>query len=73
MTSLSNERPAVSVVIPTHRRDDLLLKCLQGVLTQDFSEPFEIVVVDDACSPTTQGIISRARETARHAGGARNG
>jgi glycosyltransferase involved in cell wall biosynthesis len=51
--------PRVSVVVPTHRRDDLLRRCLERVLAQDFPrDGYEIVVVDDAQSDTVPGVIT---------------
>jgi glycosyltransferase involved in cell wall biosynthesis len=53
-------RPTVSVVIPTFRRDDLLERCLRGVLTQDWpAELLQVCVVDDADSKTTPDVIGR--------------
>lgn len=53
-------RPTVSVVIPTFRRDDLLARCLQGVLTQDWpAEALQVCVVDDADSRTTEEVLGR--------------
>lgn len=59
-------KPIVSVVIPTCRRDDLLARCLDGVLSQDLESAFEVIVVDDANSATTAGVIGAAQ--ARHPG-----
>jgi glycosyltransferase involved in cell wall biosynthesis len=53
---------AVSVVIPTYRRNDLLARCLRGVLSQDFDEPFEIVVVDDGRTPGTASAIRAVQD-----------
>ena len=70
MTALQNERPlephlparpTVSVVIPTCRRDELLARCLQGVLAQEWPpESLQVIVVDDGESPSTQEVIGRA-------------
>jgi glycosyltransferase involved in cell wall biosynthesis len=65
--ALSQRWPYVSVVIPTYHRDELLTVCLDGVLEQDYPlQHIEIVVVDDACSPTTPGVIEHV--LARHPG-----
>ena len=55
--------PAISVVIPTHRRDDGLRRALEGVLSQDFGAGFEVVVVDDARSPSTPLVVAAAAAT----------
>ncbi len=48
----------VSVVIPTCRRPDLLQRCLQALLQQDFDPArYEIVVADDAASPETRRLV----------------
>jgi GT2 family glycosyltransferase len=39
--------PAVTVVIPTFRRPERLLACLEALAKQTFREPWDIVVVDD--------------------------
>lgn len=47
-------QPTVTVVIPTYRRDDLLMRCLGGVLQQDYPpECLQVIVVDDADSEET--------------------
>ena len=49
----------VSVVIPTYRRDDLLRRCLERLIAQDFPrDRFEIIVVDDACSESTPPLVA---------------
>lgn len=43
--------PAVSIVIPTNDRAELLRRCLAAVLAQQTDVEFEVIVVDDAgCS-----------------------
>lgn len=42
---------SVSVVIPTHKRPELMQRALQSVLDQDYSGFVEVLVVFDACVP----------------------
>jgi glycosyltransferase involved in cell wall biosynthesis len=74
------ELPFFTVVIPTYNRPDLLKAAIQSVIDQTY-ENFELIVVDDASSNTTQNIVSsfadkRIRymlnEHAKGGGGARN-
>ncbi len=51
--------PAVSVVIPTFNRAQMVCDCVASVLSSDF-EDYEVVVVDD-CSPDDTGERIRAR------------
>jgi glycosyltransferase involved in cell wall biosynthesis len=54
--------PSVSVVLATYKRDELLPRCLRSVLEQDIAEEIrEIVVVDDARSPSTAGIVAEVQ------------
>lgn len=54
--------PAVSVVIPTYRRDELLRRCLAAVAEQrPPAGGLEIIVVDDGRSPTTAPLIDTFR------------
>lgn len=54
--------PKVSVVIPTCQRDALLRRCLHQVVKQKAAETdFEVIVVDDARSSSTPGIIEDFR------------
>lgn len=39
--------PLISVVIPTHNRAKLLIKCLDSLVLQTFKD-FEVIVIDDA-------------------------
>src|SRR5206468_11099848 len=40
--------PAVSIVVPTRDRADYLRVALDSLAAQDFAEPYETIVVDDA-------------------------
>lgn len=52
---------AISVVIPTFHRDGLLARLLDALAAQRFPrDRFEIIVVDDACSPSTPAVIAAA-------------
>jgi glycosyltransferase involved in cell wall biosynthesis len=51
--------PRISVVIPTYRRPDLLLRCLNAVLDQRMSpDSYEIIVVDDGHDDETQRVVT---------------
>jgi glycosyltransferase involved in cell wall biosynthesis len=51
--------PAVSVVVPTYRRDDLLDRCLAALAAQEFDPAaYEVVVCDDAASETTRRVVA---------------
>ncbi len=50
--------PRITVVIPTHKRPQLLLRCLTAVLTQRFdADAFEVIVVDDGHDDATQHLV----------------
>ena len=56
--------PSVSVVLATYKRDELLPHCLRSVLDQDIAATInEIVIVDDARSASTAGIIAEIQES----------
>ena len=42
---LSSAEPMVSVVIPTYKREEMLRRCLQSLLRQDYPR-FEVLVID---------------------------
>ncbi len=56
--SAGGPTPRVSVVIPTCRRPELLLRCLQAVLAQDVpADDYEIIVVDDGRCDWTRTVM----------------
>lgn len=55
--------PRVSVVIPTYRRPELLLRCLGGVLAQRLDGGFEVIVVDDGHDDATQRAVEALRSS----------
>jgi glycosyltransferase involved in cell wall biosynthesis len=52
-------KPVVSVVVPTRDRAGYLDVTLTSLLDQDFSEPYEVIVVDDGSRDTTQDVVRR--------------
>ncbi|VCU69974.1 GalNAc(5)-diNAcBac-PP-undecaprenol beta-1,3-glucosyltransferase [Pigmentiphaga humi] len=55
-----DKEPRVSVVIPTYRRPDMLMRCLAAVAAQDMDPmEFEILVVDDGPDEGTRDAVER--------------
>ena len=48
--------PAVSCIVPTHARDTLLALAIASIAAQTHA-PFELLVADDAGSPTTRALV----------------
>jgi glycosyltransferase involved in cell wall biosynthesis len=56
--------PFVSVVIPTHARPELLQRCLDALVTQDYpTERFEIIVVEDGGPADGKDVVERVNHT----------
>ena len=58
MTSDQVMNPKVSVVIPTYNRAAKVLKGIESVLTQTFSD-LEVIVVDDGSADDTGNVIAK--------------
>lgn len=55
---------AVSVVIPTYRRPDLLQRCLEALLKQTLDRSrYEVIVVDDGQTEDTRELVERLAAT----------
>lgn len=52
-------QPLVSIVVPTYRRQDLLLQAVTSALAQQYDRPYEVVVVDN--DPASDGAWLRDR------------
>ena len=51
----------VSVIIPTYNRPNLLKKCVNALLGQDFTGTFEIIIVSDGEDAATENLIRQFR------------
>ena len=52
------EDKMVSVVIPTYNRADLLLRAVESILTQTYTD-VEAIVVDDGSTDSTSSVIEK--------------
>lgn len=56
----------VSVVVPTYKRHDLLRRCLDALLAQDFApDTYEVIVADNAGSEDTRKLVEALAVDAR--------
>jgi glycosyltransferase involved in cell wall biosynthesis len=49
--------PAVTAVVPTHRRPELMRLAVQSILDQTYPGLIEIIVVFDACAPELPDVV----------------
>jgi glycosyltransferase involved in cell wall biosynthesis len=57
--------PRITIVIPTCKRPQLLLRCLTAVLTQRFEpDAYEVIVVDDGHDDATRDLVQAVAEGA---------
>ncbi len=57
--------PPVTVVVPTHRRPELLREAVQSVVEQRYAGEIEVLVVFDACEPELPDLVLPARRRLR--------
>jgi len=55
---MNNNRPAVSVIVPTYNRAHLLGRAIESVLNQTYKD-FELIVVDDGSKDNTKELVMR--------------
>jgi glycosyltransferase involved in cell wall biosynthesis len=59
------EAPAVTAVVPTHRRPELMRQAVQSIVDQTYPGPIEIIVVFDACEPELPPVETGPTRTMR--------
>ncbi len=50
--------PVISAIICTHNRDGYLGAAIDSLINQDFSDDFEVIVVDNASSDRTSDVVN---------------
>lgn len=74
------EPPAVTAVVPTHNRPELMRLAVQSIVDQTYAGMIDIIVVFDACEPELPDVVTGPNRTltalvnerARGLAGARN-
>jgi GT2 family glycosyltransferase len=57
----------ISVVVPTYRRPELLNRCLQSLVRQDFDpKSYEIIVANDKPDAAVQDVVDRWQRAVRY-------
>jgi len=55
---------SISVIVPTYNRADIIVRCLDSLVTQDYHpDDFEIIVVDNNSSDNTREVVQKYIET----------
>src|SRR5207342_3209663 len=62
---MSGAAPAVSIIVPTYNRGELLALALQTILLQDVSD-YEVWVVGDGCSDDSGAVVEALRDQRFH-------
>jgi glycosyltransferase involved in cell wall biosynthesis len=52
-----SEQFSVSVIVPFYNAESHIKTCLDVLLNQDFTKPFEIIMVDDASTDNSRNIV----------------
>lgn len=50
--------PLVSIIIPVYNGERTIAQTLRGIFSQDFRQPFEMIVVDDGSTDATPQIVA---------------
>lgn len=63
MEATEHPAPAISVIIPTYNREDILLRCLEALARQSLPmDHFEVLVVDDGSTDGTPLLMEAWRK-----------
>lgn len=54
--------PCVSMIVPARDEERNILRCIESLLAQDYSD-FEVIVVDDGSTDATPALLERMRQT----------
>ncbi|WP_195695127.1 glycosyltransferase family 2 protein [Priestia megaterium] len=58
---MSDNGPLVSIVIPTYNRGDTLVKTINSVFSQSYTN-YEVIIVDDASTDKTEKIVREIKD-----------
>ena len=58
-------RPAISVIVPTYNRADMIGGCIETILSQTMKD-FELIIVSDGSTDKTEEIVRSYREPGIH-------
>ena len=50
---------SISVIIPVYNGEPYINKCFELLIKQDFAEPYEIIIVDDASTDNSRNLIKK--------------
>ncbi len=49
-------KPCVSIVVPAYNEEELITQCISSLKQQDYAGPYDIIIVDNACTDRTSAI-----------------
>ena len=49
----------ISVIIPVHNGENHINKSFEALIKQDFTEPYEIIIIDDASTDNSRELIKK--------------
>ena len=47
----------ISVIIPVHNGENHINKSFEALIKQDFTEPYEIIIIDDASTDNSRQVV----------------
>ncbi|MDX1587033.1 MAG: glycosyltransferase, partial [Balneolaceae bacterium] len=59
------QAPKVSILIPARNEEDVIQKCLESALTQNYPN-LEVIVLDDESTDRTPQILKQLKESRPH-------